>query len=72
MEIDHAGGGSGNSLSQEVKEKYAKEGYSVKSQKIQTSTLKEIFGKYLNNGINIDFMNVDVEVFLDPNHEMQK
>jgi len=62
LDIDTAGGGSGNSLSTEVRDHYEKQGLKTKTKQIATETLANINKKYLNNR-KIDFLNIDVEGF---------
>lgn len=61
-EFDSAGGGSGNSLSEEVKKHYEKQGLKAKTVKVKMKTLATILSEYAPNQV-IDFMNVDVEGF---------
>jgi len=62
LEIDEAGGGSGNSLSEEVKNKYESQGLTAQVSRVEVKQLTTIFDKYLHNK-TIDLLNVDVEGF---------
>lgn len=62
LEIDSAGGGSGNSISQEVREYYENQGLKTSTSFVPTDTLANINRKHLNNR-KIDFLNVDAEGF---------
>ena len=60
--IDPLGGGSGNSLSLDIKKAYEKQGLKAQTSNIQMKTLASILGEYAVNK-NIDFLNIDVEGF---------
>lgn len=62
LEIDEAGGGSGNSLSLDVKDHYKKEGIEATKIVVPMITLEKVLNKHLE-GKAIDFMNIDVEGF---------
>lgn len=62
LEIDIVGGGSGNSLSQERKLKYEKEGLNATTTVVQIRTLRSILGEHAR-ARKIDFMNIDAEGF---------
>jgi FkbM family methyltransferase len=62
LEFDSSGGGSGNSLSTEVKEAYEKQGLTAKTIKVKIKPLYQILDQYAPNQ-KIDFMNIDVEGF---------
>lgn len=61
-ELHPNGGGSGNSLSQEVRAKYENQGFSTTVTKIKTDSLINIYQQNLPNKY-VDFLNVDVEGF---------
>ncbi len=60
LDIDEAGGGSGNSFSIDVRKKYEKQGLVANVSKVDTDTLVNIYNKYLPNEY-VDFLNIDVE-----------
>jgi FkbM family methyltransferase len=62
LEIDENGGGSSNSLSKEVREKYESDGYSTQVSQVEVRPLNTIFKKYIRKK-KIDLLNVDVEAF---------
>lgn len=61
-ELNSNGGGSGNSLSKEVREKYENQGLTTTVTKINTDTLINIYQRHLP-GQYVDFLNIDVEGF---------
>ena len=62
LEIDEAGGGSGNSLSTEVKKKYEEIGLKAQKFKVKMQPLAKTLDEHATN-IEIDFLNIDVEGF---------
>lgn len=62
LEFDECGGGSGNSLSIEVKDAYEKQGIISTSVPVEMKTLQQILDQYAESQ-KIDFMNIDVEGF---------
>ncbi len=62
LEIDEAGGGSGNSLSPQIKEAYERQGLKPTVRRVDTKPVKIILSEYASDK-TIDFMNVDVEGF---------
>ncbi len=62
LEIDEAGGGSGNSLSPQIKEAYERQGLKPTVRRVETKPIQFILAKYASNRA-IDFMNIDVEGF---------
>lgn len=63
LEIDSVGGGSGNSFSTEVKQKYEKQGLKAKSVKINMYPLANILSTHVPSNVAINFLNIDVEGF---------
>lgn len=60
LELDVAGGGSGNSLSADVKEKYEGQGLNASTTTVKIRTLLSVLGEYAKDR-KIDFLNIDVE-----------